>query len=75
MRKYSINGEIFEATGSKDLVGQMRQSSFTVESSLEAFMVAAAARAAEQSGSEVRSDTADHFVADLIKIGLIKEVS
>jgi hypothetical protein len=75
MRKYRINKEIFEAVGPTDLVGQMRQSSFTIEASPAAFMVATAARVAEQFGTEVRSDTADHFVADLIKVGVVEEVT
>lgn len=71
---YALNGVEVPASTPTALVDYMRETSFTDSSSREAFMVATAARTAEQFGTEIRSDTAVHFVADLIKVGLVKEI-
>lgn len=67
-------GDQFVAATPRHLVEQMRDSSFTPTGSVELYMVSAADRATEQEGAKVRSDTPEHFVADLIAAGLIKEL-
>lgn len=69
---FMIDGIEF-ATAVK-VVEYMRANSFTESASTPAFMVATAARTAEQFGTEIRSDTIDHFVADLIKVGLVEQI-
>jgi len=56
------------------VVEYMRGTSFTETSSTAAFLVATAARTAEQFGTDIRSDTAEHFVADLVKVGLVEQI-
>lgn len=73
--KYAVNGNAIEAATSADLVSQMHKASFDPDGTDQEFMVATASRVRLQNGQQVRSDTADHFVADLIAAGMITSSS
>lgn len=73
MTKYLIGDDVIEAVSSIHLVQQMADGSLSQAESTQAWMEDAAARYHEIGGIDVRTDTADNFVADLTAAGLVKE--
>lgn len=73
--KYIIEGwtpEVIEATSPAELVRQLARGSWDPAESDAEWMEQAAARAELQSGQPVRSDSAEHFVEDLLAAGLVR---
>jgi len=74
MKNYEIyGGGNIEAASHFDLALAMRRTSHTPTDSLQEFMEQTAYRCKIQRGSEIRTDTVDHFVEDLISNGFIRE--
>jgi hypothetical protein len=72
MTKYKTNdGHQFEAETEEELVGLMHEMSLVQIETDEDWMRDVAEAATEQSGKEVRYDTPENFVFDLISIGFI----
>lgn len=57
-----------------DLVGKLNRSSRDSQSDQREWMKQAADRAHSITGLDVRSDTAGHFLADLLSCGLISDI-
>lgn len=62
------------AANAYDLVGKLNRSSRDGQSDQREWMKQAADRAHSVTGLDVRSDTAAHFVEDLLNCGLISDV-
>lgn len=74
MKVQTLDGEVFEGSA-KDIVIAMHDSSMAPATSDKDWMKETSERAKMQTGgATVRTDTPDHFVADLIKLGMLKEV-
>jgi hypothetical protein len=77
--KYSVrdyDGEVIVVKTTAELVSVIREyTPFIDAASDDEFMKKFAAQICLQSGDEVRSDTADNFVEDLIGIGFLKEIA
>lgn len=74
MKVQALDGDVFEGSP-KDIVIQMHDSSMAPSTSDKDWMKETSERAKMQTGGAViRTDTPDHFVADLIKFGMLKEV-
>ena len=72
MTRYSTNdGHTFEAKTEEELVGLMHEMSLVQIETDEDWMRDVAEHATEQSGKEVRFDTPENFIFDLISIGFI----
>jgi hypothetical protein len=69
---YTTHGGTYEADSARELVSQMRESHFVEYRSDAEYMIAQAKMAQEMTGVAHRSDTADHFVDDMIGSGLVK---
>lgn len=71
-----IRGErqVVEAANPYDLVGQLNRTSFDPQSDQREWMKQAAERARSLTGIQVRSDTASHFLEDLLLCGMISDV-
>ncbi len=75
MKTYRLNtGETVRGEDAAAVVGQMLNVSRTPAPDLGQFMREAAARAALQTGATFRSDTAEHFLDDLVAAGLVSEL-
>ena len=61
-------------TSNFELVEMMWQTSFDPNDTMEEYMEEVAKRARMQNGSDVRHDTVDNFVEDLVEAGFLKEV-
>lgn len=72
--KIKMNDHEFEGAAA-DLVAAMRAASFSGAADDTTWMAESAARVKFTSGRDVRSDSADHFVADLIAAGLVEEIA
>ena len=72
MKTYVVNGKRVAASSAEDLVSKMRRASFTATATDQEFMAEVAARMMLQSSAEIRTDSAEAFVADLIRAGVIK---
>ncbi len=66
------DGAVFCAVSAADLVRQLHEISMAPAEDDETWMAQTAARTQEQTGRPVRHDNAEEFVADLLKLGLIK---
>ncbi len=74
MKKYEfLGGGQIEAASNLDLVWEMRNTSHTESTDLQDFMEQTARRCRIQRGSEIRTDSVDSFVADLIAEGFVIE--
>lgn len=71
----TLDGQKFLAEDELDLVSKLHRASYSPSPSDEKFMHDTAERAQFQVGRFVRSDTPENFVADLIAVGLITEVT
>jgi hypothetical protein len=67
------DGKRLLASDEADLVAQLRVRSFTPSDDFHGFMRDVAIRAKLQTGHDVRCDSPENFVADLIAAGLITE--
>jgi hypothetical protein len=65
------DGKTFEADDAEELVEQLHQDSFAPASSDQEWMKQTAERTVTQTGQPIRSDTAQHFVDDLLEQGLM----
>lgn len=72
-----IRGErqTLTADNAYDLVGKLSRSSLDSQSDQREWMKQAANRAKSVTGLDVRSDTAGHFVEDLLASGLIRDIN
>lgn len=75
MPVYRMNdGKRVRALSPHELVGWLRRKSDAgPATSRREWMKETAERAEQSKGTAVRTDTAEHFVADLIRVGLISE--
>ncbi len=77
MTKYRMNdGTVIDAYSAAHLISEMCRVSWSTQGTdvtPAEFRKATALRAKDQTGHEVRFDTDKHFVADLIRVGLITE--
>ena len=74
-RKYAVDGAEYFASSAQALVRQMNEASFSQRPTAHEFMTEVAERTTLQNGAKPRTDTFEHFVADLILAGMIKEIS
>jgi hypothetical protein len=73
---YTTNdGEVLQAVDALQVVERLRSTAIFPTPSTEEYMVEVSARAFLQNGSIVRTDTAEHFVADLLGGRLLVPVS
>lgn len=72
--KHTETGEVFTAKHASDLVHQMHQTGFSKAASDAEFMTQTAERYRIASGITIRSDTAWHFYADLVKAKVLKQL-
>lgn len=72
---YSINNQPSQATEPADIVTELWQSSRFGETTKEAYRQGFAQRQLEYDGSELRTDSDENFVADLLRIGVMKVLS
>jgi hypothetical protein len=72
--KYQTMSHTFEADSAASLVEQMHSASYATAEDDATFMQETAERTQTQNGAPIRFDTPEHFVADLIAAGLIKEL-
>lgn len=61
-------------TSNFEVVENMWQTSFDPNDTMEEYMQDVAKRAKVQRGSDVRTDSVDSFVEDLVKEGFLKEI-
>ncbi|WP_276496703.1 hypothetical protein [Pontibacter litorisediminis] len=69
-----LGGGQAKAASHLELANNMRGQSFTPSDSLEEFMEDTAKRCKTFSGVDIRTDSADHFIDDLITHGYVTEV-
>jgi hypothetical protein len=68
------DGSRIKAETAREFVQKMHESSRAPEDSDQAFMDQIAVRCHMQSGVEVRTNNAENFLADLIKMKFVEEV-
>ncbi|WP_266206262.1 hypothetical protein [Pontibacter kalidii] len=74
MKTYEfLGGGQIQAASNLDLVWEMRNTSHTESADLEEFMAQTARRCKLQNGSDIRTESVDIFVADLIEAGFVIE--
>ena len=66
------DGRVYEAATAAELVDRLRALSFMEHGDAADFMVKMAENCARWDGSVVRADSAEHFIADLVKIGFLE---
>jgi hypothetical protein len=69
---YTTHGGTYEADSARELVSQMRESHFVEYRNDKDYMAAQAKMSQEMTGIAHRSDTAEHFLDDMIASGLVK---
>lgn len=74
MKYRSLDGKTFEAESPEDLARSLWQTKFMPEPSLEEWMQGSAERARIYNGSELRMDTVEHHIQDLIAAGFLTPV-
>ena len=73
--KFADDGSLITAVNPQQVVEMMRRSSrFASDETIEAYMEGFVDRYRIDSGNSVRCDTAENFVADLLKFGFLTEV-
>lgn len=76
MTNFMYDEEIFPAVSPDAAVEWLRKGAFDPKESVEDFMADMASRVTEEKDSEIRSDTAENFINDLVACGaLIKHES
>ncbi len=65
------DGQSLHATRPKAVVKELHKASHTPEKDDQAFMKVTASRVRLQFDKRVRTDSAEHFVQDLLQIGLL----
>lgn len=71
--RYTVGSDKITAQSAQDLVRQMHTLSHTQAESDALWMRDVAQRMLVQSGTAVRTGTAEDFVADLVKAGVVQE--
>jgi hypothetical protein len=66
------DGRVYEAATAADLVDRLRALSFLEHGDAADFMAQMAASCAAWDGSDVRADTPEAFVGDLIRCGFLE---
>ena len=66
------DGRVYEAATAADLVDRLRALSFLEHADAADFMAKMAANCAAWDGSDVRADSAEAFVEDLIAAGFLQ---
>lgn len=74
MRYRTLDGVIFEADSSTELIRQLRDDSRTPSTDFQDFMEQMSRRCKIYSGAEISTDSFDAFVADLVAGGHLTEV-
>ena len=76
MRRFvDYEGVLFDAVDAAALVTMMRHAARWSGAETDAEYMAGFADRAKLSGARIRSDAAEHFVADVIAAGFIRELS
>ena len=68
----TLDGKIFNAISSTNLINQMRAESLTPGTNIKDFMGIVSQSSYEYNHSNIRTNTHENFVQDLIKAKLIK---
>lgn len=68
------DGMILEAANAADLVDLLNESSFAPAADAEDYMLQTSDRVKDQIGADICIDDAERFIADLLKVGLLKKV-
>lgn len=71
MRYRSLDGRAYEADSLEALALSLWQTKFMPEPTIKAWMEGSAERARVYSGAEIRTDTPDHHIQDLITHGFL----
>lgn len=75
MNKYkTLDGKIVEANSDKQLIEKLREDSFTESTDLKDFMVQTSRRCYEYDKSNIRIDTHENFINDMIKGGFLTKI-
>jgi len=74
MRTYKLNDDVVVASTDAGIIEELRKASWQSANSTAEFMKAMAQRAKLQTGRDVRTDSAENFVGDLVRCGVLKEV-
>lgn len=70
---YIVGEDRIEAASAADLVKKMSALSFAPAKTTQAWMEDAAERYRQLSSADIRTDSAEHFVADLTAVGAVVE--
>ncbi len=74
MKYRSLDGKVFTAGSPKELAVALWKSQFIPPDTLEEWMAGSAERARLWSGAELRVDTAEHHIEDMLAARLIEVV-
>lgn len=74
MKYKTLDGKIFEADSDIELIQKMRADSRTASVDLKDFMALTSRRCYFQSGHNIRTDTHQIFVKDLVQHGFISQM-
>jgi len=65
------DGQALMSTAPEDIVRELNDISYTREPTPQKFMTESAKRILDFSGVKIRTDTAEHYVADLFSFGFL----
>jgi hypothetical protein len=72
--RYLSEGVIHTAASPRELVHKLHKASHAPSADDRTWMMEVSDRTEIQSGNKLRSDTPDHFVADLLRFGMIERL-
>lgn len=72
MQYRTMDGKVFRADSPEGLAEQLRQSQFVPPPDLTTWMAGSADRAHLYNGAEIRTDTVENHIADLIEAGFLE---
>lgn len=72
MKYRTLDGALFTANSHAELAGQLWQSQFAPPASLEEWMAGSAERARLWNGAELRTDSPEHHIEDMLAAGLLE---
>lgn len=74
MKFRAMDGYEIEAENNQELAEKLWQSMFIPDGTIEEWMAGSAKRAAIYNGSQIRTDSIDHHIEDLIATGFVSKV-
>jgi len=74
MKFVTADGRVYAVENIGELVSTMHDDSFAHSTTDTLFMEAMAKRVEASTDQHVRSDSVEHFVADLLAVGYLKEI-